>query len=374
MDPVSPFPAIASLLVAYATVFYLSKRFGTPHDKRRYAPIEGLRGYLAFFVFLHHACIWYFYLRTDQWHVPPSSLYTYLGRGSVALFFMITGFLYFSRLIDGRTRRIEWGRLFISRFLRIVPLYLFLIFLLLLVVAYVSHGMLNEPFPKLLNGIARWVGFTIFGTPDLNSVKHTPTIVSDVTWPLPYLLFFYFSLPLVALIVGAIPPIRYIALGIASVIGLILWHPQIYHLLSLSGGVVASLLVRYEPFRKFALRRMSSCISLGCISIAVASDPSAHGVVPLCLLLTAFAIIACGNDMFGVLVLPASRLLGELSYSIYLLHGIILYVTFNFVVSVNVSRAFSPIEHWLLVGSIIPILLCLCFITFCFIENPPLKA
>jgi hypothetical protein len=73
MDPVSPLSAIAPLLVAFATSFFLVKQFGAPPDQGRYSSIDGLRGYLAFFVFLHHSSVWYFYLQTGQWSVPPSN-------------------------------------------------------------------------------------------------------------------------------------------------------------------------------------------------------------------------------------------------------------------------------------------------------------
>ena len=125
MSPVSPLPALACLLVAMATAYLLGKKFGVPSSLGRFNSIDGLRGYLAFFVFLHHASIWYFYLQTGKWALPPSNLYTQFGHSSVFLFFMITGFLFFSKLIDGRTQTIDWGKLFVSRLLRLAPLYLF---------------------------------------------------------------------------------------------------------------------------------------------------------------------------------------------------------------------------------------------------------
>ena len=97
MDPVNPLAALACLFAALATSFLLLKRFGFPRQSARFASIDGLRGYLAFFVFLHHACIWYFYLQTGEWGRPPSNLYSHLGRSSVVLFFMITGFLFFTK-------------------------------------------------------------------------------------------------------------------------------------------------------------------------------------------------------------------------------------------------------------------------------------
>jgi len=42
-----------------------------------------------------------------------------------------------------------------------------------------------------------------------------------------------------------------------------------------------------------------------------------------------FLLIVLGNSMFGLFRSRASVLLGEISYSIYLLHGIILYALFS---------------------------------------------
>jgi peptidoglycan/LPS O-acetylase OafA/YrhL len=377
MDPVSPLPAITCLLAAIATAFLLVRHFGAPPDQGRFASIDGLRGYLAFFVFLYHSCVWYFYLRTGHWNVPPSNLYTHFGESSVLLFFMITGFLFFSKLIDGRTKSIDWGKLFVSRFLRLVPLYLFVIFLLFLVVAYLSKGEIKEPIPKLLNEAIQWLSFTIPGGPNLNGVANTFIITAGVTWSLPYEWIFYLSLPLLALTVRVTPPLPYIALSIAVIVGLAIWHPAHIHSLILVpffGGITASLLVRSDLFRRFAVRRISSFISLGCIALAVTFYPSAFEAVPLLLLSVAFVLIACGNNMYGVLVSPISRTLGEMAYSIYLLHGITLFIFFNFILGITASRELTPLAHWLLVAGITPVLLSLCFLTFRYIESPAMRS
>jgi peptidoglycan/LPS O-acetylase OafA/YrhL len=377
MGPVSFLPAITCLLVAIATAFLLVKQFGAPPDQGRFASIDGLRGYLAFFVFLHHCCVWYFYLRTGHWNLPPSNLYTHFGESSVLLFFMITGFLFFSKLLDGRTKSIDWGKLFVSRFLRLVPLYVFAIFLLFLVVAYLSKGEIKEPIPKLLNEAIQWLSFTILGGPNLNGVANTYVITAGVTWSLPYEWIFYLSLPLLALTVRVIPPFPYIALSIAVIAGLTIWHPAHIHSLILVpffGGITASLLVRSDLFCQFAIRRISSFILLGCIALAVTFYRSALDAVPLLLLSAAFILIACGNNLFGVLVNPVSRTLGEMAYSIYLLHGITLFVFFNFILGITASRELTPLAHWLLVAGITPVLLSLCFLTFRYIESPAMRS
>ena len=92
------------------------------------------------------------------------------------------------------------------------------------------------------------------------------------------------------------------------------------------------------------------------------------------LIAIAFSIIACGNTLFGLLITPASRTLGEMSYSIYLLHSILLFVTFNFMVGSVEPHALSPLAHWFVIVGITPILVSTCFVTFMLIENPAMRS
>jgi peptidoglycan/LPS O-acetylase OafA/YrhL len=375
MSPVSPLPAIACLLIAIATAFGLGKKFGVTSSQGRFASIDGLRGYLAIFVFLHHACIWYFYLHTGQWQVPPSNLYTHFGQSGVVFFFMITGFLFCSKLIDGRTKDIDWDKLFISRLLRIVPLYLFTIFIFTIVVAYISQGTLNEPLANLIHKLSYWLCFTFFGNPNLNGIRNTFIILAGVTWSLPYEWFFYFSLPILALVIGAKPSISYLIFSVAIVECLLkLWHPEQHHLLAFGGGILAAFLIRSKSFCQFAVKRVSSFIAIACMAIVVNLYPSAYGNSPLFLLACTFAIFAGGNNLFGLLTSAAARTLGEITYSIYMLHGIALFIMFNFIIGIPQAQSLSPIGYWCLVMSILPILIVLCFLSFRSIERPAMQS
>ena len=374
MNPVSPLPAFAVLLAAFATAALIAWRFGPSPVQGRFAALDGLRGFLALFVFLHHASIWYFYARTGLWRVPPSNLYTHFGQSSVALFFMITGFLFFSKLLDARSGRLDWGRLFISRFLRLVPLYLFAMFLLFSVVALLSNGVLHETLPTLFSKGMRWLGFTILGAPDLNGVAPTSLIVAWVYWSLPYEWFFYASLPLLALTVQVRPPLPYLILGIAGAAGFYAWHPQSHHVLSFLGGIAAALLVRMDIFRRFAGSSIASFLLLGLLAIVLTAFPSAYGFIPLLLLSLSFSLIAGGNGLFGILVNSVSRTLGEMAYSIYLLHGIVLYFVLTFIIGPDMTRSLSPLAYWMLVVGIAPVLVVVSFCTFRFIERPAMQS
>jgi peptidoglycan/LPS O-acetylase OafA/YrhL len=371
MDPVSSLPAVGAVTVAVITAYFLTKTFGEPTDPGRFASIDGLRGFLAFFVFLHHSCIWYFYLRTGKWEIPPSNLYTHFGQSSVALLFMITGFLFSSKMIDGRTNRIDWARLYVSRFLRLVPLYLCAISLLLLLVFILSNGALREPLPTLLIGIFKWVSFTVFGGPDLNGVERTSSLVAGVTWSLPYEWAFYFSLPIVAFLVGVRPPLPYIALGVLSM-AFAASHPSIRYL-SFLGGITAALLVRVGCVRRIAVGNISTLIAISCLIVTVVASSSGYGFATICLLTVFFVLVASGNSLFGILINATSRTLGEFAYGIYLIHGLVLFVTFNFVLGLPTSRALSAVQHWAVVVGVTPVLVFVCFMAYRFIEHPAMQ-
>lgn len=371
MNPVNPFPAVAALAAAVATAHVMTKRFGGPTAQGRFASIDGLRGFLAFFVFLHHSCIWYFYLRSGRWEVPPSNLYTHFGQSSVALFFMITGFLFFSKLIEGRSREIDWVRLYVSRFLRLVPLYLLTVLLLLLLVCILSDGAVNESIPRLIVGTLRWLSFTAFGAPDLNGIEHTFIIVAGVTWSLPYEWAFYFSLPLLALAIGVRPNPAYVAVGLLT-FAFAARNPS-FHYLSFMGGIAAAFLVRFDLIRRLAVNRLSSFIAASCLIATVITFPSAYGVQQFLLLTVFFVLIASGNGLFGFLLSPASRLLGEFAYSLYLIHGVLLFLTFKFVLGLERSRELSVEQHWAVVICVTPVLVALCFLTFTYIEYPAMR-
>src|SRR3979490_3443378 len=70
--------------------------------------LDGLRGFLALSVFIHHFVITHRYLQSGIWDYPPSAFYTLLGQVGFGVFFMITGFLFWGKLLDARGRPDWW--------------------------------------------------------------------------------------------------------------------------------------------------------------------------------------------------------------------------------------------------------------------------
>jgi peptidoglycan/LPS O-acetylase OafA/YrhL len=177
-----------------------------------------------------------------------------------------------------------------------------------------------------------------------------------------------------ALTIGVVPPKAYVALGIFGAVGLMIWNPGTQFLTPFLGGIAASFLVRIRNFCNFAASRFASFIIIGCLVVVMLHYPTGYDIKPLLLLSIAFALIASGNSLFGILTNSASRTLGEFAYGIYLLHSIMLFAVFNFIIGIPASMKLSPWEHWTIVLGMVPILIIVCFLTFRFVERPAMRS
>jgi peptidoglycan/LPS O-acetylase OafA/YrhL len=373
MDAVSPHWVIGPLLIAWLTTMALSRVMAAPAETGRYASIDGLRGYLALGVFMHHSAIWYFYLRHGRWEVPPSALYTHLGQSSVALFFMITAFLFWSRLLETRQQGLDWGRLYLSRALRLAPLYLFATVCMGLAVIVLSHGERREGWGPLFRQTLTWIFFAVKGQPNINGEKETGLITAGVTWSLGWEWLLYAALPLMSWLLGHRPPRRWLIASLLGIATLQVGRHIAWHLLSFVGGMLAAWLVRQPLVRTWAAHPAASIVALACIGLTVMGYPSPYALTPLACLSMAFTLIAAGSSIFGLLRWPISRLMGEWAYSVYLLHGLLLFTAFQWGVGRDFAARLSPAGHWGLISALTPLLLVACSLTFRFIERPAMR-
>jgi len=343
----------------------------------KFAPIDGLRGYMAFFVFLHHSCIWYFFTHGYSWSLPPSIIYTHFGPTSVFIFFMITSFLFFSKLLQARSGTIDWLKLYVSRGLRILPLYGAAVFILALIVGIISHFELREPATNVLWEILQWL---VYIKANINGVFPTWLIIAGVVWSLPYEWLFYFTLPLLGLFLNVKASLLTLIFSITGLLFFLWLIIQSHSSDGMSwmnpflGGIAAAFFARHERAKELVSGPMASFCILVLLVVAVGWFPNAHAPVATLLLIISFIGMACGNSLFGLLTHPLSRILGQISYSVYLLHGIILFVVFNWILGFEKAGKFSPLEHWtvITISSIAVVLVC--SVTYRFIERPALKA
>ena len=200
MSPLNPLYAVTIITIAYITGYLFNLNIKKNDPDNRFNTIDGLRGFLALGVFIHHSTIWHQYIKTGKWSLPDSNLYIHLGETSVTLFFMITSFLFVTKLIDTKETEFNWKQFFISRFFRLAPVYIFSILIITFLVMQISDWNLNVTIYAFVNSIIEWLTFTIIDRPYINNYEFTDKINAGVTWSLAYEWLFYFSLPIIYLL------------------------------------------------------------------------------------------------------------------------------------------------------------------------------
>ncbi|SMQ27269.1 Peptidoglycan/LPS O-acetylase OafA/YrhL, contains acyltransferase and SGNH-hydrolase domains [Pseudomonas helmanticensis] len=293
----------------------------------RYASIDGLRGYLAFGVFVHHAVITWIFLRTGEFGFPPSNFYSMIGQGSVALFFMITGFLFWNRLLT-QGRQHDWLAFGISRVFRLYPLYLPLMLIVFVTVFHLQNWELKEPGSALFKQILAWL---TFDRPDINQYPQTGMLISNVTWTLAYEVFFYLALPLAGMVFiyrGNWIHVVLCLIGIYALYQVVGWEHSLkkHFIASFLGGIAAAYWIRRPALVAWSRTPLAGIIALLALVIAFTAFNRAFKTGPLFLLSLFFVIVASGNSLFGALKPRSIRWLGEISYSTYLLHGFVLWL------------------------------------------------
>ena len=376
MDAINLLGACVALCAALLGV-RIAGRWTPPLPEGRCVTIDGLRGFLAFGVFLHHGIVFYSYSKTGIWKLPTANVFVNLGQASVALFFMITSFLFYGMLRRQQGGTVDWLRLYCSRVVRLTPLYLFAMALLLLIVGIETGWQLREPVGTLLLHIGRWLGFTALGMPDINGLTRTYIITSGVTWSLPYEWAFYLSLPLLALTQRIRVPVGYLLASVLTVVAVagyaVVKHPGAQHLCAFIGGALAVHASAIPAVRRFAQRGIGS-VTLSLLLLgAYAGFHTAYQAGSMLLLISAFTLIAAGCGLFGVLQARVSRIFGEFAYSIYLLHGITLYTVFELLIRADRVAQFTPLQFWGVMTVLAPVLVILCSLTFRMIETPGMQ-
>ena len=355
MNHLHPGFALAIFIEAFFVLHLVHPWIKIDSVAGRTPTIDGLRGFLAFGVFIHHASIWYTFLKTGAWVVPESRLYTHLGQSTVSLFFMITGFLFYSKVLDSKDKPIDWLRLYMSRCLRILPLYLLVMLAGVIVIALIRHSGWVQPMQ------APW-----------NEKSLSTLFTAGVTWTLSYEWKFYYALPLLALSVVRVP-----WQWIVFAIGMLLLsgaHKALdIHAAAFSGGVAAALLGKVQPCKQFSLTGWGSASALVVLVWVVVGFDTAYTPLPLCMLAVAFALIANGAGLWGILSADLLRSFGEMTYSIYLLHGPLLFIAFRFVLGFEWFENLGPIQYWGVIGLLTPVLLGLSAYSYRSLELPCMR-
>ncbi|MDE7549004.1 acyltransferase [Acetobacter fabarum] len=299
-------------------IFIFSSKFFSfldKEEKNRSENLDGLRFFLAIAVAFHHMIFSYYYFNIHIWSVEKYHFNGKLGRFGVAMFFMLSAYLMTKRNIVTVPEIIKF---YINRFFRIVPMFYFSSFLCLLTAVIFGH---NIDYHSLLDNLFFWFdgGLTSY-KPDINSFPNANLINAGVMWTLPWEWFLYISLPIIYIIRDKInnfavsQTISFVSVYFISRID----YNIACFILCFSLGMTAR-----DILNKIRINNiMNSLIIILCLSLIFLRHSDPLSINDIIIEFILFYCVCCGGDAFGILRMKGAVRLGEISYSIYLVHGI----------------------------------------------------
>jgi peptidoglycan/LPS O-acetylase OafA/YrhL len=288
----------------------------------------------------------------------------------VSLFFMITAYLFVGKLLDRRDQPIDWTRLCVSRVLRLTPLYLIAVLCVVAMCGALTDWALRTTPTELARALLHWLFFTIGGAPDINGIEKTNLMTSGVTWSLPLEWMFYLLLPTLALLIRR--DTRWWMAAASFLAAWAIWsqHKDPWMLRAFAIGGLSAWLSQKAFVMRLARDRIGSVCVAAALAVALLAAHQVREWRPMLALAIAFTLIAAGNTLFGVLVSRASRSLGDLAYGVYLLHGLMLFGSVQFVIGPEQAAALTVAQHWAWLMALTPLLVALAWLAFHGVEHP----
>lgn len=342
----------------------------------RYGCLDGLRGVLALGVFIHHSYVAYLFFTTGAWVWTESPLFNQLGKSTVALFFMITSYLFSSKLIMSE-RYIDFCKLYIGRVARLFPLYVLVVVVVVFSVFVLTNWQMKESIVTLMIEIFKWITFVVFGRPYINGFEDTWRIIAGVNWSLKYEWLFYFSLPFIYW------PLKMLSRPIALrclllfvvILGLVGYFLDVVLIGSVvflghfACGILVALMNVDAKINSRAKSVYFQVLSLPVLFLLL-QFKNADNIESIVLSGIIFFNVSNGFSFFGLLKMRAILWLGDISYGIYLLHGLVLYWVLFFLHQKGLLVNLNAVSYCVLVAFIGFIVLSLASLSYIYIEKP----
>lgn len=334
-------------------------------------PMEGLRGFAVFLVFLVHyvALIKPWILGHDTLLTVAGGMHT-IGNTGVDLFFVLSGYLIYGSLI---AKAQPFGRFIWRRVQRIYPAFA------VVFAAYVALSFIfpsENKIPADAGAAAMYLVQNFLLLPGIFSIE--PMIT--VAWSLSYEIAFYFAIPLLIVVLGLRerrPVFRLAAFGL--IIAAVVWA-------SINGGPVQLILfvagmTLYEAINSLKVAVPSSLTAAVALIVGLAStllpfDGAVGFTIRTGILFIAFSVVClvcfCKTDGWfsRMFAWTPVRWLGNMSYSYYLLHGLALKGAFLLLSYLVIDHEHGAAFFW----SMLPVMFAFSLIPpavlFLFVERP----
>lgn len=324
-------------LLARTLPFY--KKTLNADEHGRYETLDGLRGILAFGVFFQHAVTNHAYFKNGFWAITEERFYRHLGGEAVIMFFMITSFLYWSKAIT-KKGNMNMLNLYMNRVLRLAPMYLFSAAIVTLIALFATNFDFSRPI-LLARDVLSWFTLGLETTTSVNGISIIP-FNAGIHWTLHFEWVFYLVLPIAALILTK-TPLRFIAVPIFAYV---LLSPYRGYWMIFFFGIAAAHVVSKYPAVPWLKHKLAGIIPI--VGLIAVYFMGTKPYSPEQYMVTFFVLLCFiyGNSLFGLLKTVGAKFLGTISYSLYLLHGIVLFLTLSVVNHFHPIASMGTTEYW----------------------------
>lgn len=330
MELINKYQILFFLLVtlSFGVVFsYLFKGYTkySTAGHRNY-PMDSFRFFLASGVMMSHSIYMYNSISNGEWVSQSQHISSYAWYG-VSIFFSLTGFLFWNKIRSNDNP--DWVRIYTDRFFRIVPLLFINTTIIVLIIALYSY--FKNSSLSGTSSIIYWYDFLNNYKPDIFNVSNSKILTAGVYWTLVYEWGFYFSLPLLWILGRKYP----FAFTISLCFLIIYVSPSVtfekgVYTYSFLHFVIGMLACELNKSIKVSVKKLDVILLVSIIIILIYGNklsPYSTSGYGNAIILLVMVCLSFKSSLFGLLNIKGFVLLGEASYSIYIMHPVIIYST-----------------------------------------------
>ena len=331
----------------------------------RNSSIDGVRGIAATTVLLQHGLLGYGF----NLDLTPGARFVeklnhnfvhQAGSIAVSMFFMITAYLFCGRLLR-QSGAFDVRTFIIGRAWRLIPLYLVFVTIIIVYSFINGGGLLQVPPVVLLKQIILALSFGFLPLIELNGMADARHIIGPV-WSLKQEWLFYGSLPFIAFTMRQFQSKLALYLTLFAVA---LFLNDFFYLFL--GGIIAYQL---SQFRTPRLVKFWQVTAIVCLLLNIVDRDNGVGRRAALMLIPLFVAVIQGQGLYELLGNRTLRFVGEISYSVYLMHAPVLYAATHWVIGVERFQALSfPAFVFAMIFISIAVIM-VSVVTFVLVERP----
>jgi peptidoglycan/LPS O-acetylase OafA/YrhL len=214
---------------------------------------------------------------------------------------------------------------------------------------------------QLVRELQAWLSFGFIEAGPVNGVQEAHA-VNAVYWTLAYEWAFYLALPFLALFARG-------AASVALFVVVVFFSIRAPVVLNFVCGALAAGLVHHKTLKLGS--PWLAPVPLTALAAYFVVD--LHKMLEPALLFVFFIFVVHGYSAFGLFLSRPAKILGAISYSLYLTHCIVLFVVVGAADRLLGLESFGSTQYWLLVAAAAVATAVLSAVTFQYVEYPFLK-